>query len=120
MILHKVNKCFISLVSVFIHVQWLYYKKCSRYALKYGIVYTDIDIFPRATHFLPSPLLLPLLFPQNCIYLFAVFCASMGKGNTLTVWGRWECSKRNMIMALNETWCFEVSSASFINCKKGI
>ena len=116
MILHKVNKCFISLVSVFIHVQWLYYKKCSRYALKYGIVYTDIDIFPRATHFLPSPLLLPLLFPQNCIYLFAVFCASMGKGNTLTVWGRWECSKRNMIMALNTRRCLtpEICSLTII------
>ena len=100
------NECLISMVSVFIHGQWLYYKKCSLYALKCGIVYTDTDIFLQATHFLPSPLLSLFFFPQNCIYLFAVFCASAGKGNTLIEWGWWECSKRNMIMALNSTRCF--------------
>ena len=102
----EADECLISTVSVFIHGQWLFYKKCSLYALKCGIVYTDTDIFLQATHFLPSPLLSLFFIPQNCIYLFAVFCASAGKGNTLTEWGWWECSKRNMIMALNNTRCY--------------
>ena len=69
-----------------------------------SIVYNDADKALYATHF--CHLFFFSFFPQNCIYLFAVFCASAGKGNTLIEWGWWECSKRNMIMALNSTRCF--------------
>ena len=69
-----------------------------------SIVYNDADKALYATHF--CHLFFFSFFPQNCIYLFAVFCAS-GVGQASPCVGR--CVKRskgNMIMALNKNICF--------------